>query len=176
MSHRTYAADVFTSDNSDCDNPGDIEIQFISNCSFYDDTDRIQAYCNVNTIIGSYKYTFAPSNSGKSSLIEFIDYNYNNINYTYFNSLSDNYWCFDKITFLIHDINNKWKTCDFGSIFGILGINNDCGNEYGAFEQLVMDTSSQYSVCYDDIQPSNYSCMFYSLFSCCFCVFCFFLS
>ena len=75
--------------------------------------------------------------------------------YIYFGLPSSDGWGLDKVTFLMNDMTNEWRTCEFGNIMGRLAFDTDCSGN-GGFDSVTFDISSPDSICYDADPPTSY--------------------
>ena len=160
---RIYAADITTTDYSGCASAASINWYFLNNCSFIDSSGIQQQYCNSDGTVRSSTQTFTPPPAGETTFVSYNDKNIGDLRYIYMGLSSTDAWCLGKITFLMNDVTNEWKSCDFTSWIGILPIDTDCSIN-GGFESITFDISSSDSVCYDDDPPSLFPTGIYTYF------------
>ena len=152
--HRLYAADITTTDYSHCSTTADIGWYFLANCSFFDSGGVQQQYCNGESV-ATNSQTFTPPNAGETAFASYFDSNLGDLQYIYMGISSSDAWCLDKIRFLMNDVTNEWKTCDFGDWMAGVWLDTDCSAN-GGFDSITFDISSSDSICYDDEPPTSY--------------------
>ena len=153
--HRLYGADITTTDYSGCSSAASISWYFMKNCSFFDSGSLQQQYCNSDVSISTSLQSFTPAGFGETTFVSYTDNNLGDLEYIYMGISSSDAWCLDKITFLMNDVKNEWKTCDFASWMGRLPLDTDCDLN-GGLDSITFGISSSDSICYDDEPPTSY--------------------
>lgn len=128
---------------------------FASNCSYIDSAGFQQQYCNSDISVTTTTETFTPASLGETTSVSFLGTNVGPIGYIYMGVSHNDAWCLDRIKFLMNDLTNEWRECEFSSLIGVLDFDTDCSSNE-AFESVAFDVASTNSVCYDTDPPTSY--------------------
>ena len=152
---RLYAADITTTDYSGCVTTGGVDWYFGSNCTYIDSGGIQQQYCNTDVSLTTSTQTFTPANPGETTSVSYQGTNIGDAEYIYMAISHTDAWCLDTITFLMNDVTNEWRQCEFSSLMGRMVLDTDCSAN-GGFESVAFDVASSDSVCYDADPPTLY--------------------